>query len=103
MSNTIVGLRADLFATLRGLKDGTIDIDRARARAITDVGQAIIASAKVEVDYIKAVGDGASSFLDSEESKAPRLGRPEIERTGNGLKTITHVNGATITRHKMEI
>lgn len=101
MSNTIVGLRADLFATLRGLKDGTIDIDR--ARAITDVGQAIIASAKVEVDYIKAVGDGASSFLDSEESKAPRLGRPEIERTGNGLKTITHVNGATITRHKMEI
>lgn len=100
MSNTIVGLRADLFATLRGLKDGTIDIDR--ARAITDVGQAIIASAKVEVDYIKAVGDGASSFLDSEESKAPRLGRPEIERTGNGLKTITHVNGATITLHKME-
>lgn len=98
MSNTIEGLRGDLFATLRGLKNGTIDIER--ARAITDVGQAIIASAKVEVDYIKAVGEGSSVFIDGNAAGNPRLERPETERTATGVKTITHINGATITRHK---
>lgn len=60
--NTITGLRAELFATLRGLRTGKIDIDQ--ARAVSDVAQTIINSAKVEVEHAKAVGaTAASAFL----------------------------------------
>jgi len=52
--NKINDLRDHLFETLERLKDGDIDIET--ARAITDVSQVIINSAKIEVDFIKATG-----------------------------------------------
>ena len=100
MSNTIDCLRDSLFAAMKGLKDGTLDLDR--ARAIVDVGQAIINTAKVEVDYIKARGDGVSGFLSCGQDNTRKLGgSPVIEPTANGTKTIQHINGMTITRHRM--
>lgn len=45
-------LRAVLFDVLTGLKEGTIEIDK--AKAINEISQTIINSARVEVDYIKA-------------------------------------------------
>lgn len=59
MSNDITELRSILFDAMRGLKDGKIDVDK--AKAISDIGQVIINSAKVEVDHIKAHGGGKSS------------------------------------------
>ncbi len=53
MSN-IETLRSHLFETLSALRAGTIDIDK--ARAISDISQTIINSAKIEVDFIKATG-----------------------------------------------
>ena len=100
MSNTIDGLRASLFEAMRGLKDGTLDLDR--ARAIVDVGQAIINTAKVEVEYIKTRGDGVSTFLGDGQDKPGQLGvLPVTEPTANGTKTIQNINGVTITRHRM--
>ena len=60
MSKSIEDLREALFATLQGVKDGSIDIEK--ARAVNELGKTICETAKVEVDYIKASG-GESSFL----------------------------------------
>ena len=54
MEKTVKDLRESLFVVLEGLKDGTMEIDK--AKAITNVAQTIVNSAKVEVDFIKAVG-----------------------------------------------
>lgn len=52
--NKIEDLRNHLFETLERLKDGDIDVQTAKAMA--DVGQVIINSAKIEIDFIKATG-----------------------------------------------
>ena len=57
--NKINDLRDHLFETLERLKDGDIDIET--AKAITDVSQVIINSAKIEVDFIKATGSTKDS------------------------------------------
>lgn len=61
MSQSIEDLRAALFATLQGVKDGSVDVEK--ARAINELGKTICDTAKVEVNYIKAAGGGESSFL----------------------------------------
>ncbi len=62
-SKTIDDLRASLFATLQGVKDGSIDLDK--ARVINEVGKTLIESAKVEVDYLRVTGGGESTFIAS--------------------------------------
>lgn len=59
----ISALRAALFDTLRGVRAGTVDLDR--ARAINELGKTLIDTAKVEVDYLRASGGGESTFIDS--------------------------------------
>lgn len=61
MSQTINDLRTHLFAALDGLSNGSMDIDR--AKAISDVSQTIINSAKVEIDHMKVAGGTGSSFI----------------------------------------
>ena len=57
--NKINDLRDHLFETLERLKDGDIDI--ATAKAMADVGQVIINSAKIEIDFIRATGSTKDS------------------------------------------
>ncbi len=63
MSHDISELRRHLFATLAGVKDGSIDLDK--ARAVNELGKTLVDTAKVEVDYLRAVGGGESTFLDT--------------------------------------
>lgn len=62
MSNNINDLRTHLFDALKGLKDKSMDIET--AKAISDISQVIVNSAKVEVDYAKATGSKGSGFLE---------------------------------------
>lgn len=59
----ISDLREALFDTLQALKDGKITVEQ--AKAMSDIGQVIINSAKVEVDYIRANNGGETPFLDA--------------------------------------
>lgn len=61
MSKNIEDLREALFATLQGVKDGSIDIEK--ARAVNELGKTLCDTAKVEVDYLRASGGGESMFL----------------------------------------
>lgn len=66
MKNRMTDLRNHLFETLEALKDPEKPMDVDRARAISQVAQVLVDSAKVEVDFIKvteAVVEG--KFFDS--------------------------------------
>lgn len=54
--NKIEDLRNHLFATLEALQDDDNPMDLARAKAIADVSQVIVNSAKIEVDFLRATG-----------------------------------------------
>jgi hypothetical protein len=61
MSKSIEDLREILFTTLQGVKDGTVDLDK--ARAINELGKTLTDTARVEVDYLRATGGGESTFI----------------------------------------
>ncbi len=72
-NNDIVELRGHLFDTLRAVKAGTMDTDR--ARAINQVAAVIVDTARVEIEHTKAIGNKvASPFLlpqDTTEKSTP--------------------------------
>lgn len=71
MKTKIEDLREHLFATLEDLRDDKKPLDLARAKAISDVAQTIINSAKVEVEFLNAVGgQKASGFFPRDEKPA---------------------------------
>jgi hypothetical protein len=62
-TQNIDDVRAALFKALDGLADKSLDIER--AKAISDVAQTIINSAKVQVDYLRVTGQtGEAKFLE---------------------------------------
>lgn len=74
MKNHVTDLRNHLFATIEALldKDKPMEIDR--ARAIAEVAQTAINSAKMEVDYLRIVADLPShvtgtGFIDNRDQK----------------------------------
>lgn len=62
----IIDLRAILFETIQGIKGGSIDIEK--AKAINELSQTIINSAKVEVDHMRIAGSQSTSdFIPSKQ------------------------------------
>ncbi|TPG08282.1 hypothetical protein EAH88_11645 [Rhodanobacter glycinis] len=80
MKNKIEDLRNHLFAALESLADKEEPMEIARAKAISDVAQTIINSAKVEVDYIKQMGGRPVSGFIPDESSA---GTPPLRAIGS--------------------
>lgn len=54
MKNKIEDLRNHLFATLEALQDADKPMEIDRAKAIAEVAQVIVNSAKVEVEFLRA-------------------------------------------------
>jgi hypothetical protein len=61
--NKIEDLRNILFETMEKLMDDDDPMDVHRAKAIGDVAQVVINTAKVEVEFLKQTGRGATNFL----------------------------------------
>lgn len=59
--NNFKELRSILFDTLRDVKDGKMDVKK--AKSISELSQTLINSAKVEVDYLKSTGNGGKSKM----------------------------------------
>lgn len=91
--NTITDLRGHLFDTLRALKDPANPMDIERAKAVADVAQTIINSAKVEVEHLKIAGGKGSGFI-PEASKNPAL--------PDGTHVVDQKPGVTVTRHTLK-
>lgn len=78
MKNRIEDLRNHLFATIEGLLDEDDPMDITRAKAVSNAAQAIINSAKVEVDFLKVTGGiEGSGFIPYEPRKPLQPGKPE--------------------------
>jgi hypothetical protein len=69
MSHNINDLRATLFETLQGVRDGSVSVDT--AKAISELSQNIINTAKVEIDYLKAGGNVTSEFIEMKPIEPP--------------------------------
>lgn len=84
MSNqTISDLRSHLFAALRGLSDKDNPMDIERAKAIAEVAQVVVNSARVEVEHMKVSGGTGSGFIPQEKT------------------AITELPGVRVTRHRL--
>jgi hypothetical protein len=59
--NKIEDLRDHLFEIIEMLKENDMELDK--AKAIADIAQVIVNSAKVEVDFIKIVHGNGSGFI----------------------------------------
>jgi hypothetical protein len=75
--NTMNDLRNHLFETLEALKDEDKPMDIDRAKAVAQVAQQLIESAKVEVKFMEVTG--AAPGNDFFEQPAPR--RPALTAT----------------------
>ena len=79
----LAGLREALFATLRDVRTGAIDLDR--ARTVNAIAGTLIDSARVEVEYRRVVDQaGSSTFI---EGTATTGGGA---LPGNGIGRMVH-------------
>lgn len=89
MENNIETLREHLFATLTALQDKSDPMDIDRAKAISEVSQTIINSAKVEIEYakIKETSDHlGTGFMEKIDFEIPSVDKkPELP---NGINSI---------------
>ena len=76
--NDITALRAALFEALRGVKTGTLELDK--ARAINELSKTLVDTARVEVAYLEATGNSRSTFLEA---------KPGEEQMPAGVLSIT--------------
>ena len=73
--NKIEDLRDHLFETLEALKDPDKPMELDRAKAICGVAKELIASAKIEVDFLKVTGAvEGSGFISSDRRLPPATG-----------------------------
>lgn len=79
--NTISDLRKHLFDAIAGVRDGSMDIDK--AKTVAELSKVVVESAKVEVDFMKVRGDnGAGTGFIPEERQL--TGTPEAPRLVKG-------------------
>lgn len=72
---TIQDLREVLFQTIEGVRNNSVELDK--ARTINELGKTLIDSAKVEVDFLRVTEGDASSFLGAEKKPSgPALPSP---------------------------
>ncbi len=64
-------VREILMQTMRQVKDGSIDIER--ASEIRELGQTLINSAKVEVDFLKVTGSPNQTGFIADQDMRPKL------------------------------
>lgn len=85
MSN-IDTLREHLFDTIKAVRDGKMELDK--ARVINELCKSVNETGRVEVDFIEATGGQDSPFL---KSSAEARQQPAL---ANGVQGITrHILG----------
>lgn len=102
--SSISDLREILFETLNRLNDKENPMEVDRAKAVAEVAQVVINSAKVEVEHLRITnGGGGTGFLGPAlPAPAPAEGRPVVQRAPNGVTTTSVKDGVTITRHQIK-
>lgn len=113
--NDVNALRDHMFGVLEDLKSGKIDIKK--AKAMSEVSEAIINIAKAEIEFAKVNGNVNTQFF--HKSELPKPTQPAIENkddqghghdhdgdgsfdTPTGKATVTHHNGMRMITHRLK-
>ncbi len=88
-NNTIDALREELFGTLRALRSSDNPMDIERSKAVVNVAEAIIDSAKVEVDYMRVTGADGTGFIPHRKAGEP-LPPPDGITPPGLVSTVRH-------------
>lgn len=92
MSKNLDDLRSTLFATIEAVRAGQMQLDT--AKTINEIGKTIVDTAKVEVDYIRAIdGEGKSSFIPAAPQRPQLPSAPAANGIDAMAKQITNNNG----------
>ena len=67
MAKNIQDLRESLFDTIELIKSGKMDAEK--AKAITDIAQVIVNTAKAEIDFLKNVSQQGNTGFISESKQ----------------------------------
>lgn len=65
MARNISDLREVLFETMNAVRNGTLDVEK--AKVISELGQVMVNTAKTEVDFVKATNQTKSDFISPEK------------------------------------
>ncbi|WP_083953708.1 hypothetical protein [Thauera butanivorans] len=112
MNNDITALRSVLFDTLQRLNDPENPMPVDRAKAVGEISQTIINTAKVELEHMRITRGRGTGFMGAlpapeeptalaERDDAMLPGAATTSPTAHGTKTVTQAPGATVTRHVM--
>ena len=93
---TMDDLRSMIFDTIDDVRKGKLDA--ATARAISELSQNVINSAKAEADYARATGQVVRSGLISTEQAAPPLAAPAADALPAATTSVTrtHTDRGTV-------
>lgn len=99
MSKNVSDLRAVLFDAIESVKNGSLELDK--ARAINDLSKTVIDTARAEAEYADVTGSLVTSDFITQAAPPALPSGTHREASGSGTKTITQLPGATVTQHKM--
>lgn len=93
---TMDDLRSVIFETIDDVRKGKLDA--ATAKAISELSQNVINSAKAEADYARATGQVVRSGLISTEQAAPPLAAPAADALPAATTSVTrtHTDRGTV-------
>ena len=93
---TMDDLRSVIFDTIDDVRKGKLDA--ATAKAISELSQNVINSAKAEADYARATGQVVRSGLISTEQAAPPLAAPGADALPAATTSVTrtHTDRGTV-------
>ncbi len=99
---TMDDLRKELFDTIGAVRTGKCDI--ATAKAVSDLSQVIINSAKAEADFARATGRAViSGLIQQDQGEAPLIDDSKATDTER-RPTATGVleRSGNVTRHRLK-
>ena len=103
--NTIDDLRQIIGETIKDVRSGKLDADK--AKLINDLCKTAVNSAKAENDYMRISGGRGSGFIPDRQALPQQPdpqpeAKPEAHKLPNGVhRTVEQRNGATVTRNVM--
>lgn len=99
-TKTMDDLRAHLFAALDGLRNKSMDVST--AKAMCEVGQTIVNTAKAEADFARATGGRVISNLIPASEEAASPSATNVTRIATATATgVKEVEG-NVTRHRLK-
>lgn len=88
MSRTITDLRESLFDTIDALKDGKMSVEN--AKAVAELAQTIVNTAKVEVDFISKTHAADSGFISSNKAVGQKKETEASLPSGAIVRSVVH-------------